>query len=126
MLGTKIVKLIAISNISRKLVFLASKSVNYSLIDPYKIKRAVYSFAAGPAPLPYPVMLNVKSQFLDYKGNYLTFCSNLKGTGEGVIEMSHRSDEFSAIIYRAKSFLTKLLDVPQDYRILFTQGGATF
>jgi len=61
MLTKGIVRRICFSGISRKLVFLASKTVNYSLIDPYKIKRKVYSFAAGPAPLPYPVMLNVKN-----------------------------------------------------------------
>jgi hypothetical protein len=60
MLLKKYIRQISKTILSRKLFYMASKSINYSDVDPYKIKRPVYSFAAGPAPLPYPVMLNVK------------------------------------------------------------------
>ena len=74
----------------------------------------VYNFSAGPSMLPEKVLETVKSDLLNYKG-----------TGESVMEMSHRSKEFMQIIEDAESDLRELLKVPEGYKVLFIQGGAT-
>ena len=74
----------------------------------------VYNFAAGPAALPEEVLKEAADEMLDYKG-----------TGISVMEMSHRSKAFETIINEARDDLRDLLGVPDDYEILFMQGGAT-
>lgn len=73
-----------------------------------------WNFSAGPAALPLPVLESVRADLLDYHG-----------LGLSVLEMSHRSDAFAAIAARAERDLRQLLDVPDDYAVLFVQGGAT-
>lgn len=70
-------------------------------------------FSAGPAKLPADVMNTIHEELLDYRG-----------TGISVLEMSHRSEEFNKIIMEAESDLRKLLEIPDDYSVLFMHGGA--
>ncbi|MCR5079010.1 MAG: 3-phosphoserine/phosphohydroxythreonine transaminase [Bacilli bacterium] len=74
----------------------------------------VYNFSAGPATLPVEVLEECARDMLDYKG-----------CGMSVMEMSHRSKMFDNIIKEAESDLRKLLSVPENYKILFLQGGAS-
>jgi phosphoserine aminotransferase len=74
----------------------------------------VHNFSAGPAALPLEVLERAREEMLDYRGS-----------GMSVMEMSHRSKEFIAIAEKAEADLIELLGVPDDYRVLFLQGGAT-
>ena len=74
----------------------------------------VWNFAAGPAVLPAEVLEQVKDELLDWHG-----------AGCGVMEMSHRGKEFTAVIEAAESDLRELMGIPANYRVLFLQGGAT-
>ncbi len=72
----------------------------------------VFNFSAGPAALPEPVLREAAAEMLDWHGS-----------GMGVMEMSHRGPEFIAIHAEAVALLRELLAVPDNYRILFMQGG---
>ena len=74
----------------------------------------VYNFSAGPAVLPEDVLKEAAAEMLDYKG-----------TGMSVMEMSHRSKAYDAIIKDAESDLRDLLHIPDNYKVLFLQGGAS-
>ena len=74
----------------------------------------VYNFAAGPATLPEAVLKEAAEEMLDYRG-----------AGLGVMEMSHRSKEFAKIIGDAKQDLIDLMGIPENYEVLFVQGGAS-
>ncbi|MCF0142730.1 MAG: 3-phosphoserine/phosphohydroxythreonine transaminase [Parasporobacterium sp.] len=74
----------------------------------------VYNFAAGPATLPEEVLLEAAAEMTDYKG-----------LGLGVIEMSHRSKAYDQILNEAKQDLIDLMNIPDDYEVLFMQGGGT-
>ncbi len=74
----------------------------------------VFNFSAGPAALPLPVLEQARDELLNYQGS-----------GMSVMEMSHRSKAFIAIAERAEADLRELLAVPDDYAVLFLQGGAT-
>ncbi len=74
----------------------------------------VHNFNAGPAVLPLPVLEQVQRELLDYQG-----------TGMSVMEMSHRTPVFQAIIDDAEVRLRKLLGISEDYAVLFLQGGAS-
>ncbi len=74
----------------------------------------VFNFSAGPAALPEPVLKRAREELLDYRG-----------TGMSVMEMSHRSAAFIDIAARAEADLRELLGVPDNYRVLFLQGGAS-
>ncbi len=73
----------------------------------------VFNFGAGPAMLPTAVMERAQQEFLDYQG-----------MGASVIEISHRSKEFDAIINRADALLKELAEIPDNYKILYVHGGA--
>ncbi len=75
---------------------------------------AIYNFSAGPAMLPVPVLQQAREELLD-----------LHGTGMSVMEMSHRSKEYLSIATQAETDLRALLAVPDNYKVLFLQGGAT-
>lgn len=79
----------------------------------YHMKR-VYNFSAGPAVLPEEVLKEASKDMLDYKGS-----------GMSVMEMSHRSKVFDNIIKEAESDLRTLLNIPNNYKVLFLQGGAS-
>ncbi|MBQ6621432.1 MAG: 3-phosphoserine/phosphohydroxythreonine transaminase [Mogibacterium sp.] len=74
----------------------------------------VYNFSAGPSILPVEVLEKAAAEMLDYEG-----------TGESVMEMSHRSKEFQKIIDDAEQNLRDLMNIPDDYYVLFLQGGGT-
>ncbi|MEG0079830.1 3-phosphoserine/phosphohydroxythreonine transaminase [Enterococcus sp.] len=74
----------------------------------------VYNFSAGPAVLPTPVLKQAQSEFMDYKGS-----------GMSVMELSHRSSLFDAIIKDAEKRLRELMNIPDNYHVLFLQGGAS-
>ena len=74
----------------------------------------VYNFSAGPSQLPLPVLEQAQKDLLCYPG-----------TGTSVLEMSHRSKAFDDIIVEAEASLRRLMDIPDDYAVLFLQGGAT-
>ena len=73
----------------------------------------VYNFSAGPAVLPEEVLKEAAAEMLDYKG-----------TGMSVMEMSHRSKAYQAIIDEAEADLRELMNIPDNYKVLFLQGGA--
>src|SRR5512136_1850711 len=78
-----------------------------------KVHR-VHNFNPGPAALPLEVLQQAQAEMLDYKG-----------TGMSVMEISHRSKEFEALINEAQTDLRDLLGIPASYKILFLQGGAS-
>lgn len=74
----------------------------------------VYNFSAGPSMLPEEVLREAAATITDYNG-----------TGMSVMEMSHRSKPFEAIVAEAESLLRELMGIPQNYKVLFVQGGAS-
>lgn len=74
----------------------------------------VYNFSAGPAVLPEEVLREAADEMLDYRG-----------TGMSVMEMSHRSKAYDKIIKDAEADLRELMQIPDNYRVLFLQGGAS-
>jgi phosphoserine aminotransferase len=74
----------------------------------------VFNFSAGPAALPLDVLEQIDRDIFDWQG-----------TGMSVMEISHRSKEFVALAARAEANVRKLLAVPDDYAVIFPQGGAT-
>ena len=74
----------------------------------------VYNFSAGPAVLPEEVLKEAADEMLDYRG-----------TGMSVMEMSHRSKAFDTIIKEAEQDLRELMNIPDNYKVLFLQGGAS-
>ena len=74
----------------------------------------VYNFSAGPAVLPEEVLQEAAAEMMDYKG-----------TGMSVMEMSHRSKAYQAIIDEAEADLRELMNIPENYKVLFMQGGAS-
>ena len=74
----------------------------------------VYNFSAGPAVLPEEVLQEVAAEMLDYQG-----------TGMSVMEMSHRSKAYQKIIDTAEADLRELMNIPDNYKVLFLQGGAS-
>jgi len=74
----------------------------------------VFNFSAGPAMLPEEVLKRAADEMMDYKGS-----------GQSVMEMSHRSKVYDGIIKEAEADFRKLLGIPDNYRVLFLQGGAS-
>ena len=79
-----------------------------------RIVHRVYNFSAGPAVLPESVLQEAADEMLDYRG-----------TGMSVMEMSHRSAAYQAIIDQAEADLRTLMGIPENYKVLFLQGGAS-
>ena len=73
-----------------------------------------YNFSAGPATMPVPVLEEIRDEMMNYRGS-----------GMCVMEMSHRSKVFQEIYDNAEADLRKLMDIPDNYKVLFIQGGAT-
>ena len=74
----------------------------------------VYNFSAGPSMLPMQVLESAQKDLIDYQG-----------CGMSVMEMSHRSPEYDVIIKDAESLLRKVMSIPDNYKVLFLQGGAS-
>lgn len=77
------------------------------------LAHRAYNFGAGPAMLPTEVMLELREEFLDYRG-----------TGMSVMEMGHRTQLFEPIAKDTEAMLRKLMAIPESYAVLFLQGGA--
>lgn len=77
-------------------------------------KERAYNFSAGPSMLPVEVIEDVAKNLTNYMG-----------CGESVMEMSHRSAEFKKIMADAESNLREIMNIPENYKVLFVQGGAT-
>lgn len=80
----------------------------------FTVDTPIYNFSAGPAVLPESVLRTAQSEMFDYNG-----------TGFSVMTMSHRSDVFMSILYHAEQDLRQLLHIPDNYKVLFLQGGAS-
>ncbi len=97
---------------------LSSVSENYGIIQKitsYEIgEKMVYNFAAGPSVLPKEVLLKAQDELLDYAGS-----------GMSVMELTHRGSEFSSILSKAEATLRELMSIPDHYKVLFLQGGAS-
>lgn len=76
--------------------------------------KRVYNFSAGPSMLPEPVLKRAADEMLDYKGS-----------GQSVMEMSHRSKVFDAIIKETEERFRRVMNIPSNYKVLFLQGGAS-
>ena len=76
--------------------------------------KRVYNFSAGPSMLPEWVLEKASAEMLDYKGS-----------GQSVMEMSHRSKDFLEIIETCEARMRRLLNIPQNYKVLFLQGGGS-
>ena len=74
----------------------------------------VYNFSAGPSMLPVEVLEKVQKDMLNYGGS-----------GQSVMEMSHRSKDFKKIIEDAEADLRELMNIPDNYKVMFLQGGGT-
>ncbi len=81
------------------------------MAQPY---HRIFNFSAGPSNLPVPVLEQARDEML-----------NFGGTGMGVMEMSHRSSAYEQIIKAAEADLRTLLSIPENYKVLFLQGGAS-
>ncbi len=79
----------------------------------YTMER-IYNFSAGPSMLPVPVLERAASEMLNYENS-----------GMSVMEMSHRSPVYEAIITEAEAKLRKIMNIPENYKVLFLQGGAS-
>lgn len=74
----------------------------------------VYNFSAGPSQLPLPVLEQAQRDLVNYPG-----------AGCSVMEMSHRSKPYQAIIDTAQATLRRVMNIPDEYEVLFLQGGAS-
>jgi len=74
----------------------------------------IYNFAAGPAVMPAPVIKQIQDEL-----------PSLHGSGMSILEVSHRGQDFEAIIEQAEADLRELMAIPDDYAVLFMQGGGT-
>jgi phosphoserine aminotransferase len=74
----------------------------------------VYNFSAGPSMLPESVLNRAAEEMLDYKGS-----------GQSVMEMSHRSKVYEEIIFSARDLFKEVMNIPDNYKVLFLQGGAS-
>ena len=79
-----------------------------------KTNERVFNFSAGPSMLPLDVMEEIAAELTNYKG-----------CGQSVMEMSHRSPEFEKIIGDAEANLREIMNIPENYKVLFLQGGGT-
>lgn len=76
--------------------------------------KRVFNFSAGPSVLPEEVLRKAADEMLDYQGS-----------GQSVMEMSHRSKVYEGIISSAESLLREIMQIPENYKVLFLQGGAS-
>ena len=78
------------------------------------LENRIYNFSAGPSMLPEAVLLKAQKDMLNYEGS-----------GMSVMEMSHRSKVYDKIISDTQANLRKVMGIPDNYKVLFLQGGAT-
>jgi phosphoserine aminotransferase len=104
---------IAVYNCENRNYWREDGIVTLSIASPRGVERAA-NFNAGPGALPLAVLQRIREELLDYRG-----------TGMSVMEMSHRSAEFEEIIGRAEQNLRKLMGIPEEYGVIFVQGGGS-
>ncbi len=109
------------NNCNNKNSFVYGKILVFCIIILYNIQKSifggvmrVYNFAAGPSTLPLNVLEEAKKEFLDFGG-----------TGMSVTEISHRDKAYMAVVSEAENLVRELLKVPEDYCVIFVQGGAS-
>jgi phosphoserine aminotransferase len=85
-----------------------------SITASFPTTKRVFNFNAGPAALPLPVLERIREELLDWRGS-----------GMSVMEMSHRSPEYESINAAAEEKLRSLLAIPEDYAVIFVQGGGS-
>jgi phosphoserine aminotransferase len=78
------------------------------------MSRSILNFGAGPAMLPEEIMIQAQAEFMDWQGS-----------GKSVMEIGHRTEDFKVIANNAEQSLRDILNVPDDYHVLFLSGGAT-
>src|SRR5690242_15035480 len=78
------------------------------------MSERIYNFSAGPGVLPEPVLERARDEMLSFRGS-----------GISIMEMSHRSKLFGDVLAEAETGLRTLLNIPENYQVLFIQGGAT-
>jgi len=100
--------------VSRALDFCAYICFLFSMAE-----GRVFNFSAGPSQMPLEVLEGIQGDMLNYK------VGGTQGCGMSVMEMSHRSKEFMAIASEAEKNLRDVLNVPDEYKVVFSQGGAT-
>ena len=79
-----------------------------------KTYKRIHNFSAGPGTMPESVLLRAQAEMLDYQGS-----------GMSIMEMSHRGKVYEAVIKQTEMDLRKVLQIPDNYKVLFQQGGAT-
>jgi phosphoserine aminotransferase len=89
-------------------------SSSTTAMQPEKSSKRVFNFNAGPGALPLPVLERIREELLDWRGS-----------GMSVMEMSHRSPQFESILSEAERRLRSLLAIPEQYAVLFLQGGGS-
>ncbi len=96
----------------RAFIYIYSSQLKTSLEK--KMSRRIHNFSAGPAALPLSVLQEVQKDLIDYKGE-----------GLSVMEMSHRGKTFDSIIKSAESLMKEVMGIPDGYKVIFMQGGAS-
>ena len=91
-----------------------TKTVVVSASSSPSTSNRKYNFSAGPAMLPLDVLEEAQKDLVDYKG-----------TGMSVLEMSHRGKDFMSIAAKAERDFRELVNVPENYKVIFVQGGAS-
>ena len=89
-------------------------SLDNSQVERRTTMKRAYNFNAGPSAMPLEVLLEAQEEFLNYAN-----------TGMSIIEMSHRSAEYAALHAETKQLLRELMEIPDDYEIMFIQGGGS-
>src|SRR5256885_16061527 len=102
-----------IASSSIRIVQKGSQIVSFSTASATSVNR-VFNFNAGPSALPLAVLERIREELLDWRGS-----------GMSVMEMSHRSPEFESINAAAEAGLRKHLAIPDDYAVIFVQGGGS-
>ena len=90
------------------------ENLYFDTLEVDKDMKRVYNFSAGPSMLPEEVLRRAADEMMDYKG-----------CGQSVMEMSHRSKIFQSIIDSAESLLREVMNIPDNYKVLFLQGGGS-
>ena len=80
----------------------------------YRMTERIFNFSAGPAVIPEPVLEKARAEMMSFRG-----------IGMSIMEISHRSKQFEAVLAAAEQGIRDLLQVPENYRVLFLQGGAS-
>src|SRR5688572_1634187 len=90
------------------------KLTQFELIKDAMLQR-IFNFSSGPAALPVPVLQRAREEMLSFRGS-----------GMSIMEISHRSSLFDEVLMAAEGGVRRLMNLPDNYNVLFLQGGAAF